>query len=82
MTKRLGPKATLRRGYSMTLDPTGNLVRSVTQVKQGDRIHTRVTDGAIESNVAYPSGLLCFCHVERIRQSGSDRDISKYFLNS
>jgi exodeoxyribonuclease VII large subunit len=52
MTKRLGPDATLRRGYSMTLDATGNLVRSVTQVKQGDRIHTRVTDGTIESNVA------------------------------
>jgi len=48
----LGPDATLRRGYSLTLDATGNLVRSVTQVKRGDRIHTRVTDGAIKSNVA------------------------------
>jgi exodeoxyribonuclease VII large subunit len=48
----LGPQATLRRGYSMTMDAKGNLVRSVTQVKGGDRIHTRVTDGAIESNVA------------------------------
>ena len=48
----LGPDATLRRGYTMTMDATGNLVRSVTQVKCGDRIHTRVTDGAIKSNVA------------------------------
>src|SRR5437762_4206372 len=48
----LGPDATLRRGYSLTLDATGNLVRSVTQVKRGDRIHTRVTDGTIKSNVA------------------------------
>src|SRR5438105_5796261 len=48
----LGPDATLRRGYTMTLDAAGNLVRSVTQVKRGDRIHTRVTDGAIKSNVA------------------------------
>jgi exodeoxyribonuclease VII large subunit len=48
----LGPDATLLRGYTMTLDAAGNLVRSVTQVKRGDRIHTRVTDGAIESNVA------------------------------
>jgi len=48
----LGPDATLRRGYSLTLDTTGNLVRSVAQVKRGDRIHTRVTDGAIKSNVA------------------------------
>jgi exodeoxyribonuclease VII large subunit len=48
----LAPDATLRRGYTMTLDAAGNLVRSVTQVKRGDRIHTRVTDGAIKSNVA------------------------------
>src|SRR5438067_2837333 len=48
----VGPDATLRRGYSMTLDATGNLVRSITHVKRGDRIHTRVTDGAIKSNVA------------------------------
>jgi len=47
----LGPDATLRRGYSMTMDATDNLVRSVTQVKRGDRIHTRVTDGAFESEV-------------------------------
>jgi exodeoxyribonuclease VII large subunit len=47
----LGPDATLRRGYSMTLDATGNLVRSVTNVKRGDRIHTRVADGTFESNV-------------------------------
>jgi len=52
MTKRLGPDATLRRGYSMTMDPIGNVIRSVTQVKRGDRIHTRVTDGTFESNVA------------------------------
>jgi exonuclease VII large subunit len=36
----------------MTMDATGNLVRSNTQVKRGDRIHTRLTDGTIESNVA------------------------------
>jgi len=48
----LGPDATLRRGYTMTMDPNGILVRSVTQVKPGDKIHTRVTDGTFESNVA------------------------------
>src|SRR5262249_34188082 len=47
----LGPGATLRRGYSMTIDAIGNLVRSVTQVKRGDKIRTRVTDGVIESDV-------------------------------
>src|SRR5438309_3488198 len=48
----VGPDATLGRGYSMTLDTTGNLIRSVAQVKRGDRLRTRVTDGAIESDVA------------------------------
>ena len=48
----LGPDATLRRGYTMTMDATGNLVRSVKQVRRGDSIHTRVADGAIKSNVA------------------------------
>jgi exodeoxyribonuclease VII large subunit len=48
----LGPDATLRRGYSMTLDATDNVVHSVTQVKRGDRLRTRVADGAIESDVA------------------------------
>jgi exodeoxyribonuclease VII large subunit len=48
----VGPNATLRRGYSMTMDATGNLVRSVTQVNRGDRIHTRVTDGTFKSNVS------------------------------
>jgi hypothetical protein len=36
----------------MTMDPNGNLIRSVTQVKPGDKIHTRVTDGTFESSVA------------------------------
>jgi exodeoxyribonuclease VII large subunit len=48
----LGPDATLQRGYSMTTGANGNLIRSVTQVKRGDRICTRVTDGAIESDVS------------------------------
>ena len=47
----VGPEATLRRGYSMTTDVNGNLVRSVTQVKRGDKIRTRVVDGAFESDV-------------------------------
>jgi exodeoxyribonuclease VII large subunit len=48
----LGPDATLRRGYTMTMDANGILVRSVAQVKRGDRIHSRVTDGTFESDVA------------------------------
>src|SRR5690242_18667451 len=47
----LGPDATLSRGYSMTMDENGNLIRSAEQVRRGDRLRTRVTDGTIDSDV-------------------------------
>src|SRR5438876_2513316 len=47
----LGPDATLRRGYSITTDKNGKVVRSIVRVKCGIRLHTRVTDGDIESEV-------------------------------
>jgi len=47
----LGPDATLSRGYSMTMDENGNLIRSVSQVNHGDKIRTRLTDGEIGSVV-------------------------------
>jgi exodeoxyribonuclease VII large subunit len=47
----LGPDATLRRGYSVTMDATGNLVRSVTQVKRGAHLRTRLANGELESQV-------------------------------
>jgi exodeoxyribonuclease VII large subunit len=47
----LGPEATLRRGYTMTMNAKGELVRSVSQVKCGDRLRTRVPDGTIDSEV-------------------------------
>jgi exodeoxyribonuclease VII large subunit len=45
----LGPDATLRRGYSITTDAHGNLVRSAKAVKSKMTIRTRVTDGEFES---------------------------------
>jgi exodeoxyribonuclease VII large subunit len=45
----LGPDATLRRGYSMTRNERGELVRSVTVVRPKMKIRTRVTDGEFES---------------------------------
>ncbi len=52
----LSPKATLQRGYSITLVPeTGEIVRSVTRVKPGTKISTKVLDGAFGSVVSSPS---------------------------
>jgi exodeoxyribonuclease VII large subunit len=47
----LGADATLRRGYSITRDKNGRIVRSIARVKRGIRLRTRVTDGEIESEV-------------------------------
>ena len=47
----LGPEATLHRGYSVTTDSTGTVIRSVRNVKRGARLRTRVADGELESDV-------------------------------
>lgn len=45
----LGPEATLRRGYSLTTDERGQIIRSVNFVRPKMRIRTRVSDGEFES---------------------------------
>jgi exodeoxyribonuclease VII large subunit len=45
----LGPDATLRRGYSITRNERGELIRSVTAVRPKMKIRTRVNDGEFES---------------------------------
>jgi exodeoxyribonuclease VII large subunit len=45
------PRQVLRRGYSFTTDPSGNLIRSVMHVRQGDPIRTHLSDGTIDSVV-------------------------------
>jgi exodeoxyribonuclease VII large subunit len=47
----LGPDATLRRGYSITRDSEGNLIRTARNVRAGMKVHTTVTDGEFRSEV-------------------------------
>jgi len=47
----LGPDATLRRGYSVTRDTKGNLIRTVRDAGPGMKIRTRVSDGEFSSEV-------------------------------
>lgn len=47
----LNPLAVLKRGYSVTSDEDGRIVRSAGMVRQGQRILTRVHEGRIESEV-------------------------------
>ncbi len=51
LTRLLGPEATLRRGYSITTKPDGEVVRSTKSAHARDRIRTRVVDGTFESDV-------------------------------
>src|SRR5438874_406734 len=48
----LEPDATLRRGYSITMDQTGKLIRSVTTVRPKMKIRTRVSIGEFESTTS------------------------------
>jgi exodeoxyribonuclease VII large subunit len=47
----LDPANPLKRGYSMTLDAKGAIVRSAVSAKQGDALVTRLADGEIASVV-------------------------------
>jgi len=45
----LGPHATLRRGYSITMDNRGNIIRTIATVRPKMKIRTRVSDGEFPS---------------------------------
>lgn len=47
----VGPLAVLERGYSVTLDASGRVVRRVADVSAGTNIETRLVDGSVRSVV-------------------------------
>jgi exodeoxyribonuclease VII large subunit len=47
----LSPLKVLERGYSVTLNADGALVKSIRDVKPGDLLRTRIGDGTIKSRV-------------------------------
>ena len=47
----LSPLAVLDRGYALVIDVNGALVRSTAQVASGDKVTTRISDGAFISRV-------------------------------
>ena len=49
--KSVDPTAVLARGYSITYDPSGNVIRSAAAVRVGERIATALAKGRIESEV-------------------------------
>jgi exodeoxyribonuclease VII large subunit len=51
MLRILGPDATLERGYSITRDGQGNVIRTVAAIAPRMKIRSRVCDGEFESTV-------------------------------
>jgi len=51
MMQLLGPQQTMTRGYSITVDGNGDILRSVQSVRPGDRLQTRLLDGEVKSTV-------------------------------
>ena len=47
----LNPLSVLTRGYSAVFDDDGQNLRSVADVKQGDTVHLRLTDGTLDAKV-------------------------------
>ena len=47
----LDPQAVLARGYSITRSAAGEVLRDATQVAEGERVHTTLARGTIESEV-------------------------------
>jgi exodeoxyribonuclease VII large subunit len=47
----LGPDATLRRGYSITMNERGKIIRTVAAVRSKMKIRTRVSDGEFGSEI-------------------------------
>ncbi|MFO0963293.1 MAG: exodeoxyribonuclease VII large subunit [Phycisphaerales bacterium] len=56
--RALGPAQVLARGYSLTFDAQGRLLRRAADAAPGDRLRTRLADGTIDSAV------------ERVEQGG------------
>jgi len=47
----LGPEATLGRGYSITMNERGKIIRTIAAVRPKMKIRTRVSDGEFGSEI-------------------------------
>lgn len=47
----LDPVTTMARGWSITRDSSGNVLRSISEIKKGDTVVTALADGSITSTV-------------------------------
>ncbi len=55
MVRTLGPESAFKRGFSITLQQDGGLLRSASQIKEGDTLVTKLLDGEVSSKVQSPT---------------------------
>lgn len=51
LLRTLGPESAFQRGFSITIGEDGEIVRSVNEVKSGQRLRTKLADGEVNSVV-------------------------------
>jgi exodeoxyribonuclease VII large subunit len=51
LIRALGPESAFQRGFSITLDADGKILRSAASAKHGDTLRTKLADGEISSRV-------------------------------
>ena len=51
LIRTLGPDATFARGFSITMDADGQIVKGVSDVKEGDVLVTQIAKGKVKSRV-------------------------------
>lgn len=51
LLRALGPESAFQRGFSIALDAKGKVVRSVSALKPGDVLRTKMADGEVSSTV-------------------------------
>lgn len=73
----IAPQRVVERGFSITLDAKGKLVRSVSDVRSGEALRTRVADGTIDSTVgnAAPRAPISRSGASRARSSRGQPDL-------
>ena len=49
--RSLDPTAVLERGYSITRNARGEVLRDAASVREGEQVHTRLARGQFESEV-------------------------------
>jgi exodeoxyribonuclease VII large subunit len=62
----VGPQSVLQRGFSYTKREDGGLVKSVADVRPGERLVTRVADGEVRSTVEGEAGVRAMPTAEQV----------------